>query len=283
MRKIAKLAIAAAIAGMAMVSQAGIVIDNFNVAQGLDGFGEPVLTDGSANGSGKYSSVNGATTDIIGGQRDLYIEKISGGPGFMTALVANGAYSYSTPATNPLTVGTAFLKWDGQNEASPGTIYNGNQAAFLATLNPTGLNNTDLKAGGNAFRIDVLDSDLGFTFGLTVFSGAFGQNWTTLLLASAAHAGGLPASSPILFADFEGATDVAGSVIGSGAFRFTSAFGAADLSDVGALLAQVNVNGSNAQVDLSIDQVITVPEPGSLALFGIAVLGLGAVRRRKQA
>ncbi len=131
-----KLAIAAAIAGMAMVSQAGIVIDNFNVAQGLDGFGEPVLTDGSANGSGKYSSVNGATTDIIGGQRDLYIEKISGGPGFMTALVANGAYSYSTPATNPLTVGTAFLKWDGQNEASPGTIYNGNQAAFLAIIEP---------------------------------------------------------------------------------------------------------------------------------------------------
>lgn len=278
MKKFVKMAVAAAFAGMAMVAQAGVVIDNFAVGQGTDGFGDILLRDTSINGLGKYQSVNGAGTSIIGGQRDLYVEKIGGGSGGVESIVEGGLYKYSTPAG---AAGTAFLKWDGTNEASPGTIYSGSQGAFLSTLNPIGLGSQNFWAGGNAFLINVEESDIGFDFAMTVFSS--GGRWTTLVLAAVAHSGGLPDSDPIDFIDFEGLTDVAGSTIGSGAFRFTSVFGAADLSDVGALLAQVNFTGGIGTVDLSISDVITVPEPGSVALIGAALLAFGASRRRKSA
>ena len=276
MKKFAKMAVAAAIAGMAMIAQATIVIDDFSVDQGTDGLGDILLRDTTINGLGKYSSVNGATTSIIGGQRDLYVEKIGGGSGGIESIVESSMYKYSTPSG---AAGTAFLKWDGMNEAVTGTVFNGSQATFLGTLSAGGLGGQNFKLGGNAFKIDVQEADIGFDFAMTVFSS--GGRSTTLVLASVAHSGGLPDSSPIRFADFEGATDVGGSVLGSGAFRFTSAFGAADLTDVGALLAQVNFTGGIGTVDLSINEVITVPEPGSLALVGLAMLGLGAVRRRK--
>ena len=206
MRKFAKMAVAAAIAGMAMVAQAGIVIDDFSIDQGHDA-NDVLLFDNTNNTTGFRQSVNGATANIIGGQRDLYVEKIADGSGRIEASVEGSKYRYSTPEG---TAGTAFLKWDGQNEANLGIIA-GDQTAFMGTLDATGLGGQNLKAGGNAFVINVFHSDIGFRFALTVFSGVFGEKWTTLLLEAEPHNLGLPAGSPILFADFEGATDVAGS------------------------------------------------------------------------
>lgn len=276
MKKFAKMALAAAIAGFGLVAQAGIVIDNFSVAQGTN-VDEVLLFDATvANASGFYQSVNGSTSDIVGGQRDLYVEKTSGGSGRVEASVENGLYRYSTPTG---AAGTGFLKWDGQNEANVNTIQSGTQASFLSTLDAIGLGGLNLNAGGNAFLINVIESDIGFDFAMTVFTDA--THWTTLVLAAAAHHLGVPGPDPIHFADFEGATDAVGSVIGSGAFRVTGSGGAANLSNVGALLAQVNFSGDIGTVDLSIADVTTVPEPESLALVGLGLLGLAATRRRK--
>ncbi len=274
-----KLAVGAALLGLSVSANAA-VIDLFSTHQGmLSDTGVDAIT-GLTDGVGSSGSVSTGGLDIIGGERDLYVETLSSdsqtggvantfakiGVVPTTAGAGDGKLTFST---DDGAAGTGVVQWDG---ADAGAIGSGNVG-----LDVTGLGSIDLTEGGSmtSFALDILSSDLGFEFVLEIYTDATHWSKATLLSSGVST----PETHYLLFSDFllcGAVTPTASITCGAGNTQ------AADFADVGALQLIIDPNGGTLSLDMSIDSARTVPEPSVLGLMGAGLLAGGFVARRRR-
>ncbi len=204
------------------------------------------LTSGGVNTGSAWSQVAGA---MLGGHRELYVRKSgdasSDGSRGVRADVGGGSLAYSQDSG---AAGVGIVRWDGVGQS-------------FDELTPiiNGLGGVNLTSIGVGIRVQVNSADLNFPFTFQVWTDPTNTNtWTMSSATTAATAGA-------------GVYDL-----------YFGSFAGADFSRVGAVQLVLN-NGTTANIDIEIDMIRGIPEPGTLALVGGTLLGLGALRRRKTA
>jgi hypothetical protein len=283
MKKFGKLAIAAAASLVVSAAQADITIDLFDgPLQGkieqLDST-DPLLW---------AAQTNPAIPTIAGGYRDIAVKKTNTyeeGLSGTRAFVNNGIYNWSVDAG---VTGLSVVRWDG-DLAGSGTVdaQGGVSNHFVSSsLDVDGIVPVISLGMADSFLFDVLDSDLNFTFWFELYDTD--GEYSKFKLKSQAHLNAVStpipvsafaaqcASGPSEFADpndLDGDDAIAG-ICSSASF---------DIANIGAI--QLILESAEAgSVDLRVSALKVVPEPGSLALVGLGLLGAaGAGMRRRRA
>lgn len=262
--------------GAASTAQAGVVIDLFIDPVGSTQTVETEIKGATVSDQNLLAYPNAS---VLGGYRDLSIKKTedtsgSVNTGRATLQIDSGTLSLSNAVG---VTSTGVVTWDGSNNAG----------ALGTSVNGSGLGGIDLTAGGTANQIfaDVLSADLGFNYKIKVWdmdgsiaelsagvqfqvnstiSSTYLLSWFNLADGTYCDGGPAPCASPFQL-DFK--------------IERSGNGGDIDFTKVGAL--QLTLEGTRGDVDLALGTVKTVPEPGALALAGMALLGAGFASRRR--
>lgn len=246
--------------------------------------GGQVVSDVVNGGTGDFNEADDtdAPGSIIGGYRDLIANAVSGANDVNNDTICDNIDSCTTLSVfnGVLTLnndtgvnGYGEVQWDG----------NDNSAAF----DPTGLDGANLvnqegcpASGCTQFTFEVLAADQGFNFTIAVYTDA--TAFTEFNLVSTGATG----PDSFLFSDFENAALCGlGSGVIPGVNSVTCGSGnttPVDMTNVGGMFVRLNTqNPGTTAVDLAIGAITKVPEPGLLALLGMAFAAAGVARRRK--
>lgn len=235
----------------------------FNVDLFTSGDSQTVQ-DLTKDGNAVTSTVDeSAVGNIMGGERDISVNFLTGTQDgvsrvIMTAGTTEGVLRFSND--DPVG-GEGRVQWDGNDSA--------------LTLDVTGLAGLNLWSYGSGFSVDVLTADLNFPIHIDAYTDA--THYTRVGINTTG-----PGSEFISFAALENAA-LCGTSFGPIYEVICGPDGNVDMSDFGALEFVINVAGQTIAVDLSIGPV-TIPEPGTLSLLGLGLLGaaLPGLRRRRQ-
>lgn len=279
-----KTAISTALASACVfggAAQAGEVI--------IDLFTEPALGQSATTaliGSPAWNQ-SSSFASVIGGYRDISIDKLTDSFGLPTqgdAAISVGAGQLTIDNATGVT-SRAVITWDGANNAGANGL----------SVDTTGLGGFDLTMGGvvDTFLADTLYADLGFSYEIKVWdmdgsavtlaadvqfpvpSGLYVShydfNWFNL--ADGSYCDGVSAppacANPLTQLNF---TITRGGNLG-----------AIDFTNIGALQIVFYNTAAYASADFALGKVRAVPEPGTIALVGLGLLGLGFTARRKLA
>lgn len=199
---------------------------------------------------------------IIGGVRELYLEVTSTGTNSSVQAIITGGPNSAFQHSHSGGIGTSgrsLLTWDGVDD---GTVATKTGADGVADLD-FGLN-LDLSGVGIAFVIEFLAADLNTddaasSLSLWLYNSADAYAEYVVDLAGLDDQFS-PFSLPILLSNP------------------TNVFG--DFSLTGVTAIQLDIQGGAQGVQVLIDTAVVTPEPLTVGLFGLGLLGLGAMRRR---
>lgn len=254
--------LAALLGFSASAAQAEIVIDDFNDPFAAPGQMVSVDVVGATD-----TELQTGLTGVMGGSRELSITCDSG-------CIDN------TNRDASLEVVAGELAWtNGTNVRSTATVTWAGGA--------TGLD-ADLDSMGSAIVATVLEADLGFNYTLTLWTSD--TDYTSLSSGTLNPVyDGSPEDAFYNLEWFE-LTD-GDYLLGGLPFTIVSGGSGVDLNSVDKITFTMTNTGicyttgasCSTAVDLRIDEAVMIPEPASVALLGLGLLGLAGIRMRRQA